>query len=113
VTLLLNFVVTVFLTWSFAFVCCSRCGSKVPCLFVEFSPGNIKLTRCVSTCIIIKVRVLFFCICAQDECHKVADKYIEYELVIVLVDLVLHRVPAYRHIYRNRHDMWSTNVSIY
>ena len=46
----------------------------------------------------------------QEHCGNVADKYIEYELVIVLMDIVLHRVTAFRHIYRNRQDLWTTHV---
>jgi hypothetical protein len=35
-------------------------------------------------------------------CEHVADKYIEYELVLVLMDIVLHQRCAFRHLYRNR-----------
>lgn len=64
-------------------VVCVECGSQVPNLYVEFSQENIKLTRCLS-------------------CNLVADKYIEYELVLVVIDIILHRIQAYRHILFNR-----------
>jgi hypothetical protein len=32
----------------------------------------------------------------------VADKYIEYELILVIIDIVRHRVQAYRHLLFNR-----------
>jgi hypothetical protein len=52
-------------------------------LYVEYSPTNIRLTRCA-------------------KCGKVADKYIEYELLLVLLDAILHRKPAVRHLLYNR-----------
>lgn len=39
--------------------------------------------------------------CFQDKCGSVADKYIEYDPVIVLVDLVLLNQSAYRHLLYN------------
>lgn len=33
---------------------------------------------------------------------SVADKYIECEFVLVAIDMVLHRVQAYRHLLFNR-----------
>jgi len=37
----------------------------------------------------------------QGECHQVADKYIEYDPVIVMIDLVLLNEQAYRHVLYN------------
>lgn len=37
----------------------------------------------------------------QENCGRLADKYIEYDPVIVLVDLVLLAKPAYRHLLYN------------
>jgi hypothetical protein len=37
----------------------------------------------------------------QSECHHVADKYIEYDPVIVMIDLVLLNEQAYRHVLYN------------
>jgi hypothetical protein len=55
----------------------------VESLYVEYSPTNIRLTRCA-------------------KCGKVADKYVEYELILVLMDAILHKRPAVRHLLFNR-----------
>jgi hypothetical protein len=39
---------------------------------------------------------------AQELCQSVADKYIEFELVLLVLDLALHKVQAYRHLLYNR-----------
>lgn len=52
-------------------------------MYIEYSPTNIRLTRC-------------------SKCGKVADKYVEYELLLVLTDVVLHKRPAVRHMLFNR-----------
>ena len=62
---------------------CVECGSNVETLYHEFSLGNIKLTRCTV-------------------CKSVADKYIEHELILVAIDIALHRIQAYRHVLFNR-----------
>lgn len=46
-------------------------------------------------------------ICSQDSCKKPVDKYIEYDLVIILIDAVLCKTQAFRHILFNT----SLNVS--
>lgn len=38
----------------------------------------------------------------QGYCCSVADKYIEYECVLIAIDLALHRIQAYRHLLFNR-----------
>ena len=62
---------------------CVECGAGQNSLYVEFSEGNIRLSRC-------------------ERCGSVADKYIEFELVLVLIDIVLHSPAAYRHLLFNR-----------
>lgn len=47
-----------------------------------------------------------------DKCGKVADKYVEYELLLVLMDTVLHRKPAIRHLLYNRMSDSSVQKSI-
>lgn len=71
-----------------------RCGEAVETLYVEFSPTNIRLTRC-------------------SKCGKVADKYVEYELLLVLLDTVLHRKPAVRHLLYNRMSDSALQVSFF
>lgn len=41
----------------------------------------------------------FFCF--QDKCHEIADKYIEFEPIVVVIDLVLLSRPTYRHVLYN------------
>uniref|UniRef100_A0A7N0U589 Protein ARV n=1 Tax=Kalanchoe fedtschenkoi TaxID=63787 RepID=A0A7N0U589_KALFE len=61
---------------------CLQCGSQVAKLFVQYSPGNIRLMKC-------------------PKCKQVADEYIECEIMIVLIDLILHKTKAYRHLLYN------------
>ncbi|PPR90168.1 hypothetical protein GOBAR_AA30515 [Gossypium barbadense] len=61
---------------------CVQCGFRIKTLFVQYSPGNIRLMKCVN-------------------CKAVADEYIECELMIVLIDLILHKPKAYRHVLFN------------
>ncbi|XP_023718309.1 protein ARV1 isoform X2 [Cryptotermes secundus] len=42
-----------------------------------------------------------FCNPLVGKCHKIADKYIEYDPVIVMIDLVLLNEQAYRHVLYN------------
>ncbi|KAF4712448.1 sterol homeostasis protein, partial [Perkinsus olseni] len=68
---------------SFISMICVECGQVVKSLFREYSRGNIRLTHCPN-------------------CGAIADKYIELEIQLVFVDLILHRSQAYRHILFNR-----------
>lgn len=62
---------------------CVECGSDVRALYREYSKGNIRLAHC-------------------PHCSSIADKYVELEGHIVFIDLILHRVQAYRHVLFNR-----------
>ncbi|GBG67917.1 hypothetical protein CBR_g1036 [Chara braunii] len=66
---------------------CVECGSEVQNVYHEYSRGNIRLTRCGT-------------------CHQYADAYVEFELVVLVIDLILHKPQAYRHLFFNllRHD---------
>ncbi|GLG97732.1 Uncharacterized protein GBIM_04429 [Gryllus bimaculatus] len=61
---------------------CVNCGDLVPYLFKRYSPSVLKLKNC-------------------EACQKVADKYIEYDKVIIMIDMVLLNKQAYRHILFN------------
>ncbi|XVF80346.1 hypothetical protein PTKIN_Ptkin15bG0062600 [Pterospermum kingtungense] len=61
---------------------CVQCGFPIKTLFVQYSPGNIRLMKC-------------------ENCKSVADEYIECELMIVLIDLILHKPKAYMHLLYN------------
>jgi hypothetical protein len=63
-------------------ICCVECGEEASSLYIAYSPTNIRLLRCSS-------------------CQSVLDKYLEYDIVIVFIDLVLLKSPAYRHILFN------------
>ena len=39
--------------------------------------------------------------CFQDKCGHVADKYIEYDPVVIFLDALLHKPQAYRHMLFN------------
>ena len=57
--------------------------------------------------------------CSGNKCSggkaqaQVADKYVEYEMILVLIDVILHRVPAFRHLLFNRYSPSSMKVSIF
>lgn len=61
---------------------CVKCSQRVERLYIQYSPGNIRLVKC-------------------DNCKSVADEYIECELMILIIDLILHRPKAYRHLLFN------------
>lgn len=37
----------------------------------------------------------------QSACRKVVDKYVEYDIVLIVIDLILQYIGAYRHILLN------------
>ena len=57
---------------------------QCPHLWREVSPGNIRLTSCT-------------------HCGSVADPYIEYELILIVLDLLSQSSRAYRHLLHNTH----------
>ncbi|CAN6458501.1 unnamed protein product [Victoria cruziana] len=61
---------------------CIHCGFPVENLFIQYSPGNIRLMKC-------------------ENCRSVADEYIECEIMILLIDLILHKSKAYHHLLNN------------
>ncbi|XP_012083080.1 protein ARV 2 [Jatropha curcas] len=80
---------------------CVECGFAIKTLFVQYSPGNIRLMKC-------------------ENCKAVADEYIECEFMIILIDLILHKPKAYRHILYNVLNqetinseglLWKTTIS--
>lgn len=64
---------------------CVQCGHRVEKLYIQYSPGNIRLVKC-------------------ENCKSIADDYVECELMILIVDLILHRPKAYRHLLFNLLD---------
>lgn len=62
---------------------CIECGASVESLYRDYKANIIKIHHCES-------------------CQSVADKYIEYEPVIILLDALLLQPQAYRHLLLNR-----------
>ncbi|CAK8543069.1 unnamed protein product [Lathyrus sativus] len=61
---------------------CIQCGFNIKTLYLQYSPGNIRLMKC-------------------ENCKAVADEYIECEITIIIIDLILHKPKAYRHLLYN------------
>lgn len=61
---------------------CVECNEPVNSLYVKYSNDHIKLTDCPS-------------------CSKVADKYVEFDNVILFIDTLLLKPQAYRHLVYN------------
>ncbi|KVI09512.1 Arv1 protein [Cynara cardunculus var. scolymus] len=72
---------------------CVQCGYHIKILYVQYSPGNIRLMKCKN-------------------CRAVADEYIECEIMILLIDLILHKAKAYRHLFYNMFDREAMNFEI-
>lgn len=70
-----------------------RCGNPIDSLIIEYSEHNIKLTRCPI-------------------CNNVADKYIEYEMVLVIFDIILLKKQSFRHLIFNRIKESALHVSL-
>ncbi|XP_063380178.1 protein ARV1 [Cydia fagiglandana] len=61
---------------------CVNCGEASAALYKTYGPSVLKLTKC-------------------DKCNGIVDKYIEYDPVIVMIDLVLVSKEAQRHVLYN------------
>lgn len=74
---------------------CINCGNQVSGLYKKYSSSVIKMRNC-------------------EHCHEIADKYIEFEPIIIAIDLVLLSRPAYRHVLFNASFTihWKLNLVI-
>ncbi|XP_072941468.1 uncharacterized protein Arv1 [Epargyreus clarus] len=61
---------------------CVNCGKAAGALYKTYGPSVLKLTKC-------------------ENCKGIVDKYLEYDPVIVMIDLVLMSKEAQRHIIYN------------
>ncbi|XP_063709879.1 protein ARV1 [Culicoides brevitarsis] len=74
---------------------CINCGFPVKELIKKYSSTVVKINHC-------------------DNCNEVADKYIEFETIIILIDLILLSKAAYRHVIFNTEskNLWKLAVVI-
>uniref|UniRef100_A0A0N5ARG4 Protein ARV n=1 Tax=Syphacia muris TaxID=451379 RepID=A0A0N5ARG4_9BILA len=61
---------------------CINCCQEMDSLYRTYAGGNIRLTQC-------------------SKCKHVVDKYVEYDIVLVVIDLILQYIGAYRHLLLN------------
>lgn len=59
-----------------------------------------------------KIKSKFTFYIFQENCDEVADKYVEYDIIIIIIDLVLLNPKAYRHILLNTSfkNFWKLSV---
>ncbi|KAL2081895.1 hypothetical protein ACEWY4_021713 [Coilia grayii] len=67
---------------------CIECNEEASELHRDYSNGILKITIC-------------------DSCKKPVDKYIEYDPVIILIDAILCKIQAFRHI------LFNTEINIH
>ncbi|TSL47533.1 Protein ARV1 [Bagarius yarrelli] len=67
---------------------CIECNEEASELYRDYSNGIVKITICKS-------------------CAKPVDKYIEYDPVIILIDAILCKIQAFRHI------LFNTQINIH
>lgn len=74
---------------------CTNCGNKVEELYKQFGSVALKLIKCVCIHKYLSCNQIlqFF----QEFCNLVADKYVEYDLINVIIDLILFKIAAVRH----------------
>ncbi|KAL8121779.1 protein ARV 2-like [Apium graveolens] len=73
---------------------CVHCGFPLKSLYIQYSPGNIRLMKC-------------------ERCKKVADEYIECENMILVIDLILHKEKVYRHLFYNMFTRETLNFEVW
>nr|CDP97416.1 Bm5235, isoform b [Brugia malayi] len=61
---------------------CINCCHPSSSLFLKYSDNGIRLTPC-------------------SNCGRAVDAYIEYDIVLVIIDLMLQYIEAYRHFLMN------------
>ncbi|EMR10572.1 hypothetical protein PNEG_01277 [Pneumocystis murina B123] len=62
---------------------CVECAHPVTSLYTEYSKNNFRLTQCPL-------------------CKEFADKYVEFDYVIITIDLMLIKPQVYRHLLFNQ-----------
>jgi len=69
---------------------CVHCSTPTQALYVSYGPQHLICTKCKA-------------------CGAFADPYVEHEAIIVIIDLILVKPRAYRHLLFNRKDVFSQN----
>jgi len=72
---------------------CVECGARAEETYKQYSMDIIKLTQC-------------------GKCSENVDKYIEYDFVLVLLDILLHKSQAYRHVLFNVKTKSASRLSV-
>ncbi|XP_067643237.1 protein ARV1 [Eurosta solidaginis] len=72
---------------------CINCGHPIAELYKKYSNTAIKTTQC-------------------EKCRKVADKYIEFDPIIILVDAMLLSQESYRHMLHNQSFKLNSKLSL-
>ncbi len=80
---------------------CIHCGEEAAELYRQYSATVLKLKQCVCLAFPTKTGQNPTFELLQESCGRIVDEYMEYDLVLVLLDLLLQRLPAYRHLLFN------------
>ncbi|PWN33228.1 Arv1-domain-containing protein [Meira miltonrushii] len=67
---------------------CVHCSTPTQALYVSYGPQHLICTKCKA-------------------CGAFADPYVEHEAIIVVIDLILVKPRAYRHLLFNRKDVFA------
>jgi hypothetical protein len=60
---------------------CIECGKPTENIYIEYGKGNLRLAVC--------------------KCGAFVDKYVEYDEVLIFIDMILLKPQAYRHMIFN------------
>nr|XP_028579824.1 protein ARV1 isoform X1 [Podarcis muralis] len=88
---------------------CIECSRKAPELYKDYQRGVLRISICVTSV------SFYFAGCnltslskkILKSCQKPVDKYIEYDPVIILINAILCKAQAYRHI------LFNTKINIH
>ncbi|VDN02658.1 unnamed protein product [Thelazia callipaeda] len=72
---------------------CINCCYASSSLFLKYSDNGIRLTHCVGYLL--------------RNCGRAVDAYVEYDNVLIIIDLMLQYVKAYRHLLINSNNLVS------
>lgn len=78
---------------------CIECFRSIKSIFKIYSDGFKDLSECVrlENNLILRKKLIYL----QPRCHGVVDLYVECEPSVIIIDLILFKEKAYRHILFN------------